>query len=234
MAESAFQIGVRSARALAVPAAFLIAAGIALVVAYYQVPEVTRAFGRIGALKQEYGYAFSFCLNFLLAGVLPWLMRMAIPSLRPARPLPELAFGAFWWGGFAIIVDALYRLLGYLFDNRGWSVVEVIGAKLAVDLVLFMPLFAAPVIALVHVWKEGGYSLAALRAGMRPGWYRRLVLPNLIPNHMVWIPGATLVFLMPADLQLTLSSLIACFWALMCLQIAARTHRREQAARTAA
>lgn len=224
--ESALRIGLRSARALAVPALFLIAGGVALVVSYHTVPAVARAFSRIGSLKAEYGYAFSFALNFLLAGLLPWTFRMALKPLRPARPLPELLFGTLWWGFFAIVVDALYRGLGHLFDHRGWSPVAVVGAKLSVDLVLFMPLVAAPVISLVHLWKDTGYDAAKLREGMRPGWYRRLILPNLIPNHMVWIPGATLVFCMPADLQLTLSSLIACFWALMCLQIAARTQGR--------
>ena len=224
--DNPFQIGFKSARALAVPAVFLIAGGVALVAAYFRVPAVSGAFSHVAALKSEYGYAFSFALNFLLAGVLPWLMRMALPALRPARPLSELLFGAFWWGGFAIVVDALYRGLGALFDGRGWSDWAVIGAKMSVDLILFMPLFAAPVIALAHLWKDAGYDFAKLRAGMGPGWYRRLVLPNLIPNHMVWIPGTLLVFRMPADLQLTLSSLIACFWALMCLQIAARTQGR--------
>lgn len=224
--ESAFRIGVRSARALAVPAAVLIAGGVALVVARRSLPAVAGAFAHLESLKSEYGYAFSFALNFLLAGVAPWLFRMALPALRPARPLPELLFGVLWWGGFAVIVDALYRFLGFLFDDRGWPMWRVIAAKLSADLILFMPLFAAPVIALAHLWKDSGYDFGKLRAGMTPGWYRRLVLPNLIPNHMVWLPGATLVFSMPADLQLTLSSLIACFWALMCLQISARTKGR--------
>ena len=224
--ESALAIGLRSARALAIPAALLIAGGVALVVAYHRVPAVSGAFSHLAELKAEYGYAFSFALNFLLAGVLPWCFRMALPALRPTRPVSELLFGTLWWGGFAIIVDALYRLLGHLFDGRGWSMPATIGAKLSVDLCLFMPLFAAPVIALAHLWKDAGYDFSKLRAGMTPGWYRRLVLPNLIPNHMVWLPGATLVFCMPSDLQLTLSSLIACFWALMCLQIAARTKGR--------
>lgn len=224
--DNAFRIGFKSARALAAPACLLVAAGTALVVAYHQVPAVAGAFSHVAGLKSAYGYAFSFALNFLLAGVLPWAMRMTLPGLRPARPLPELAFGTLWWGGFAIIVDALYRGLGLLFDGRGWPVWRVVASKMSVDLILFMPLFAAPVIALAHLWKDAGYDAAKLRAGMGPGWYRRLVLPNLIPNHMVWIPGTLLVFCMPGDLQLTLSSLIACFWALMCLQIAARTQGR--------
>lgn len=224
--ESAFQIGLRSARALAAPAAILIAGGVALVVAYHRVPAVAGVFAHVAELKAEYGYAFSFALNFLLAGVLPWVFRMTLPGLRPAKPVPELVFGTLWWGGFAVVVDALYRALGHAFDGRGWPVAGVIAAKLAVDLCLFMPLFAAPVISLVHLWKDAGYDFSKLRAGMSAGWYRRLVLPNLIPNHMVWIPGATLVFCMPGHLQLPLSSLIACFWALMCLQISARTQGR--------
>ena len=224
--DSALSIGLRSARALAVPAAILIAGGVALVVSYYHVPAVSGAFAHVAELKAEYGYAFSFLLNFALAGVLPWIFRMSLRALRPEKPLSELLFGTLWWGGFAIVVDALYRLLGHLFDGRGWPASGVIAAKLSVDLCLFMPLFAAPVIALAHLWKDAGYDFGRLRAGMTRGWYRRLVLPNLIPNHMVWLPGATLVFCMPPHLQLTLSSLIACFWALMCLQIAARTKGR--------
>ena len=58
---------------------------------------------------------------------------------------------------------------------------------------------------------------------MGPGWYRRLVLPNLLTNYFVWFPGTLIFYSMPTDLQLVVANCIGCFWALMCARIAAHS-----------
>lgn len=227
------RIGLRSCRELALPAAALLSAGTALVVAYYHVPPVTSALARVGELKRSAGIGFPVFSGMLLSGLVPWLFRMALPALRPARPLAELLFGLLWWAPMIVIVDAFYRLLGHLLDGLGWPVAALVCAKVCLDMFVFTALFASPANALAHLWKDLGFDLRRLRANLRPGWYSRLVLPNLVPNYMVWFPGVTLVYAMPADLQLPMANLIGCFWALMCLQIAANSRSRLAPAETA-
>lgn len=224
--DTPLQIGLRSARALALPAVVLLSAGTGLVVAYYEIPAVTGALSHVADLKARFGYGFSFTLNFVLVGMVPWGFRMLSKSLRPERPLADLLFGSLWWAFVGVVVDVLYRNLGYAFDATGWSAPVIVAVKTFLDMLFFTTLLAAPGNALAHLWKDMDYDFKKLRANMGPGWYRRLVLPNLIPNYMLWVPGVALVFSMPDHLQLALSSIIGCFWALMCLQIAERSRGR--------
>ena len=53
--------------------------------------------------------------------------------------------------------------------------------------------------------------------------FRRMVLPNLLPNWVVWIPVSLVVFSFPFPLQIHVNGLICTFWTLMCLQIGRRT-----------
>lgn len=224
--DSPFRIGVRSAKALAVPAAILLIAGAALVAAYYHIPEVHTAMGRVAALKRGYGVLFVVASSTLLAGLAPWLLRMAIPSLRPEKPATELAFSVGWWVFMLIVVDRFYRFLGYVFDDSGLPFGVIVGVKVLCDMFGFTTFFAAPANALAHLWKDAGFDFGAMRRAMGPGWCARLVLPNLIPNYMVWFPGVALVYAMPSELQIPMANIIGCFWALMCLQVAARTKGR--------
>ena len=50
-----------------------------------------------------------------------------------------------------------------------------------------------------------------------------MVLPNLIPNWIVWIPVSLAVFSFPYALQIHVNGLVCTFWTLMCLQIGRRT-----------
>ena len=223
---SPWQIGLRSARALIAPAALILCAGAALVYGYYRVPAVTGALSHIADWKLRAGWCFAPLTTSLMGGVIPWLLRMAIPALRPARPVGELFFGLVWWGLMGVVIDRFYLGLGTLYDGRGWPVAAVVAAKVLSDMLVFTPAFASPANALSHLWKDQGFDSARLRGAMSAGWYRRLVLPNLVPNFMLWFPGVTLVYAMPSALQLPMSNLIGCFWALMCIQIAANWRGR--------
>lgn len=216
-------IGVCAARSLALPALAIVLAAGALVTAYYLSSSVAGTLQRIADLKSSMGPAFAMASTALLAGVVPLAFRIAIPSLRPAHPGRELAFGIVWWGSMGLVLDHFYGLLATIYDSRGWSIPATVIAKVASDMLLFTPLFASPANAISHLWKDLDFSFEALRARMKGNWYARIVLPNLVPNLVVWIPGVACVYAMPQDLQLPLANLIGCFWALMCLQIASIT-----------
>jgi hypothetical protein len=143
---------------------------------------------------------------------------MAFPSLRPARPALDLLHSFVWWMTMGILVRYFYAFQGWCFGTE--PSVRVVILKVLVDQSLFTVLCGAPFNAISHLWKDSNWDTAKLRASMGPGWYRRLVLPNLLPNFLVWLPGNVIFYSMPAELQLPVANCIGCFWALMCVRIA--------------
>jgi hypothetical protein len=211
----------RAAGDVALPASLVLLAALALVIAYYHLPAVGLALDRLGAISRSGGLAFAAGLTALTAGLIPWLLRMAMPSLRPAHPWKDLLHSLVWWALMGIVVSSFYRLLTAAFGDQ--PSLGVVAVKVLIDSTLFTMLVGSPGNALSHLWKDLGWDLAELRRHLRPGWYRRIVVPNLLPNWVVWIPGAAIFYSLPLDLQLPVANGIGCCWALLCVRIAAHS-----------
>ncbi|BCU76081.1 Mpv17/PMP22 family protein [Luteolibacter sp. LG18] len=213
---SPWRAGWYAARANLIPGLILQAAAILLLVAYSTNPALREVLAHVERLKLAGGFLYSATSAALFCGLLPWVFRMAIPSLRPRSPGSELVFGIAWWAFSGILVDVFYTAQG-----RWWGTdvsFRTIAAKMLIDMGVYTPLWAAPANALIHLWKARGFPLKGRI--FTPGWYRRMVLPNLIPNWMVWIPGVAVVYSLPPMLQVPVANLICCFWALLCISIA--------------
>ncbi|NBV52316.1 MAG: hypothetical protein EBR83_02085 [Verrucomicrobia bacterium] len=126
-----------------------------------------------------------------------------------------------WWGSMGMLITSFYHLQGVWFGNEPSP--RTVLLKVFVDMAGFTIFIGAPFNAISHLWKDCGWDTARLRAAMGPGWYRRLVLPNLLTNYFVWFPGTLIFYSMPMDLQLVVANCIGCFWALMCARIAAHS-----------
>lgn len=218
-----------AARANLVPGLVLQAAAVALLVAYNTNADVRGFFGHVEELKGRWGYGYTVVSAATFCGVIPWVFRMALPSLRPARPVAELAFGILYWGSICVVTDTFYRFQARLWDGicgvEGANFWYVIVAKTACDMLVFTPIVAAPCNAISHLWKDRNFSFSAVRAALRGRWYRNIVMPSLVPNWMVWTPGIAVTYSLPALLQLPMANLIGCFWALLCITIAAKTKK---------
>jgi hypothetical protein len=149
---------------------------------------------------------------------------MALPALRPNRPFAELAFGFFYWGAICCTADWFYRFQATVWGDV--TAAHVVAVKTVCDMLVFTPFFAAPCNSISHLWKERDFSFADTRNALRGKWYRNVVLPNLVPNWMLWTPGIAITYCLPGALQLPMANLIGCFWALLCLTIANKTISR--------
>ena len=218
VSESPWAAGVKAARDNALPSLFILVAATALVVSYYYIPSIKGWLNVIGVLNDRNPTAFAMLCTGFTAGFIPWCFRMAFPGLRPARPALDLLHSVLWWMFLGVLVRYFYALQGCLFGVE--PSVEVVVKKVLVDQLGFTVFCGAPFNAISHLWKDSNWNTAKLRAAMGPGWYRRLVLPNLLPNFLVWFPGNVLFYSMPANLQLPVANCIGCFWALMCVRIA--------------
>lgn len=222
--DSPWIAGRRAAVEVAAPASIVLLAALALVVSYYHVPVVTGLLNQVGEFRIAGGYFFAAWLTAITSGFLPWLLRMFLPSLRPAHPIRDLIHSIVWWGFMGVVVSAFYEGLAWIFGSVPTP--GVVFAKMACDMIGFTILIGAPGNAISHLWKDLGWDLKAFRAALRPGWYRRIVVPNLLPNWVVWGPGTAIFYSLPVELQLPVANAIGTCWALMCVRIAA--HSRER------
>ena len=176
---------------------------------------------RIGALNTRSPLLFAALWSSFSAGLVPWCFRMAFPRIRPLHPLPDLVHCLIWWALMGMLISGFYSLQARWFGEE--VTLRAVSLKVAVDMLGFTVFIGAPLQAISHLWKDYGWDTARLRAAMGPGWYRRLVLPNLLPNYCVWLPGTFIFYSLPTSLQLVVANCIGCFWALMCARIAAHS-----------
>jgi hypothetical protein len=217
-AVSPWTAGLKAARDNFWPSVLILVSATVLVVSYYHAPVVTTWLNCIGDINRQYPSGFAFWCTAVTAGLIPWCFRMLWPALRPHHPFRDLFHSFFWWAFMGIIVRYFYALQSLCFGAE--VSVETVVKKVLFDQLVFTVFCGAPFNAISHFWKDADWDLSRLRAAMAPGWYRRLVLPNLLPNYLVWLPGTLLFYSMPAELQLPVANCIGCFWALMCVRIA--------------
>jgi hypothetical protein len=76
-------------------------------------------------------------------------------------------------------------------------------------------MLSAPIQVLCFLWKDGGFSIAAMRAALarRSLWQRTLVV--IFSTWVVWIPAVTIIYALPGALQIPLFNLVLCFWCLL-------------------
>ncbi len=218
---TAWQIGVRAARANAVPGLILQAAALAVVVSYYGSPSFQGWLQHVANVQDRYGIVFSVLMRVVFSGMVPAIFCALTPGLRMRRPWTALLFGMSWWAFMGVNVHLFYALQARLWGAQ--ADVATVLLKTATDMLLFSPFYASLMVAVAHLWQDQNYSFHATRLQLGPGWYRRIVLPNQVPGWAFWIPSVMILYSLPTALQMPMSSLLGCFWSLMCLQIALRT-----------
>ncbi len=195
------------------PGAILWAFGTAVVVGYYFWPAFAEVLSRIGAFKQRHGLMYSIPALAIFAGLIPFGLQVLQRDRRKDFSPAYLAFLLAFWGWKGAEVDLLYRGQAAVFGDN--SAPTTVLLKVLVDQFVYVPLWAAPTMALCYLWANRGYRRAPLREALRGRWYRRVVVPILIPNWLVWIPAVSLIYMLPEALQFVAQNLVACLFACM-------------------
>ena len=221
METNSWKIGLKAARANLIPGLVLQGAAFGLLAAYCWLPPVREALGVVSQWQTRYGIPFSLGSYLFFCGVVPYLFCLAIPALRPKEPAKALLFALGFWSLMGLILPQFYAFQIFLYGNA--ADVRTLALKIATDQFGYTAFFASPCVALAHLWKDRGYRWSSFRPLLGKGWYRRLVIPNLVMNWAIWIPSLCVIYSLPAALQAHVAGLIGGFWALMSLQIAANT-----------
>ena len=216
-----WKIGLKAARANLIPGLILQGAAFGLLAAYTYLPPVREAMELVSQWQTRYGVPFSLCSFLFFCGIVPFLFCLALPALRPKEPGKALLFALGFWGIMGLILPQFYAFLILLYGNE--ADLKTLALKLVTDQFGYTAFFASPAVALSHLWKDRGYRWSGLAPLLGKGWYRRLVVPNLVMNWTIWFPSLCVIYSLPATLQAHVAGLIGGFWALMSLQIAAHT-----------
>jgi hypothetical protein len=212
--EPPWRVGLKSARRLTLPGAVLVSAAAMVVTSYYHVPAVRAWLDGVAEFRVHWGWAYAAVAQALFAGLIPFLYLHFHPATRAIHPARHGVFFVLFWAYKGLEVDAFYRGQALLFGD-GPELATIL-PKVAVDQLVYNPLFAAPIAVLVYAWKDAGYRWAAPLADLRaPRWYYRRVLPVMIAVWAVWVPAVSCIYALPLALQLPLCSLVNCFWVIL-------------------
>lgn len=203
----------RAAGANLRPGLALQVVALAIVVGYYRSDVVRGALDVLGAWKTAYGYGFSAVSTIIAGGVIPYLYLTLSGKIERGRHGTEIAFLLGFWLWRGLEVDLLYRLQAEWFGAE--PTVTTVLQKMLVDQFVYNPFWIAPMQTLLMSLKEEQFSLDGVRRRfLRVPFGERMML-MLVSNWVVWIPAVTIVYCLPAPLQLPLSNVVICFWALM-------------------
>jgi len=216
---SPFQAGKAALRRFWRPFVLIQGAAVLLVVAYRASEGVRAACDTAAAAKARGGLVFAAFTGALAGGWLPELAKaIADPKARQARERwGGIAFNTAFFAVNGVVVDGLYRLESHLFGWQG--TVGTVAAKVAFDQLVFSPTWLLFIVAL-FTWRQNGFSVARTWPLLADRFYRRRVLPLLLPNWCFWVPMVTIVYALPAPLQFLLFVLLLAAWSLIMVFIA--------------
>lgn len=219
--EPPWRTGVAAARRLTLPGCVLVAAAAMVVTSYYHFPAVHARLDEVAAFRVRWGLAYGAVAQALFAGLIPFLYLHFHPATRASHPAQHGVFFVVFWAYKGFEVDVFYRLQALMFGD-GPELASIL-PKVAVDQLVYNPLFAAPIAVFVYAWKDAGWRWAEPLADLRtPRWYYRRVLPVMIAVWAVWVPAVSCVYALPLALQLPLCSLVNCFWVILFSLMTAR------------
>lgn len=170
---------------------------------------------QVADLKKEVGYLFAFVSYVLSAAILPELLRIGI--FQKGRPthqnLTNFLTSAPAWGAMGILVDSFYRLQALWFGTG--NDIGTVLTKVVVDQFIFSPFVGNALMIGYFAWRDSGFRRSALRKIFNRDFFPERIFPVQVAGWCIWIPGVSLVYFMPSELQIPVASLIQAFWVLV-------------------
>ncbi len=214
----ALEAGISAAKKNAMPGLFLWFIASAIALGYFFLPPVTNVFKSLGELKSRGGYLYSAISTAIFGGVLPFLYssiraRLKKESAWNVKTWQAALFLLAFWAWKGVEVDALYRLQSYIFGEG--ATFSVLAPKVLSDQFIYNPLWAGWTQVLVYWFLDMGFKPSRKeRQEFRQTFGQRLIT-ILFSTWGVWLPMVTIIYSMPADLQIPLFNIVLCFWGLI-------------------
>jgi hypothetical protein len=210
---SAWRQNLAAARANLGPALVLQASALALVLAYYYHPPTHGILDLLATFKARWGLLYSAAATALCGGAIPFLYMRLNPRTRSATPRSHAPFYLAFWAYKGMEVDLFYRFQGWLFGNQASA--PVIAKKVFLDEFGYTVFWALPTAILFFYWKDTGFDSARMRTLDVLGFWKANLPKVLIGAWCVWLPAVTVIYSLPASLQIPLFNIVLCFYALL-------------------
>ncbi|MBR4170850.1 MAG: hypothetical protein IKR48_04305 [Kiritimatiellae bacterium] len=217
----AYRIGIESARANFVPGILLQAVALALVWAYYSIAPFNSFLETLSKNPLLVGPGGAFVSRAFFGGILPGIIMVSFPTLRPRFPLRTILAMTLYWGGMGVVVYGLYVLQARMFGEENG--LGVLLAKTAFDQFVYTVFFASILNSFFNFALSRDLSPKRIRADWPVSFLRQIWIPNLLANWVVWCPAMFLIYIFPFPLQIHISGLVGCFWTMLCIQIGLRS-----------
>ena len=207
--------GVLAARENLVPMLILEGAMAALVAAYYSWSPGAVALAHFAAWQQAGGVLAAACATALAGGL---LSEVSVVYLQhggrwTGRHVENAGFkfGLFFVTGG--MVYEFYRLQAVWFGHgTAWSVLV---PKILVDQFAYTVIFSVPFQTIMRRWQVLRFSWDRLARELDGRFVTERILPVLVTSWMFWLPGVTLIYSMPSDLQTPLFIFATASWGLL-------------------
>ena len=206
-----------AAKANLVPAAFLWATAIAIIVLYSFVPSVKEALDKLADFKSRHSYTFAGISTPIFAVLLPLsiqrLARMLGPKSIEPEPLLNVPLLVGFWAYRGAEINALYDLQAWAWGegNAWWQLT----LKVLIDQGGYVMCWAIPTMIVLFVFKDYGYSICRARAELGRHWFRNRCVPMFFVNWMVWLPAVVVIYSLPVGLQLPVMNINVCLFMLL-------------------
>jgi hypothetical protein len=207
--------GIKAVRAHWAPFLLIQAVAAAIVIAYYQSPALREIAETPAAWKQRYGFLFSFIGGFVAGGLVAELAKVLTGKVKrfDREWFGLVMFTGIGYGITGIQVDILYWAQAQIFGNgTDW---RTLLTKTVADMGLFATLVSIPFMVSLFEWRRHGFRFSGLLGEWQNSFYRRKVMPGLVPCWAFWIPFLFCTYALPLKLQLTFAFMGEAAWSVL-------------------
>lgn len=197
-----------------------------LVGTYYFVPAAHEPFETVARWKVGGGFFFSAISTALAAGLIPWVIDRARGTSTARYPYFDGLFACSIWAYRGAEIDAFYRGQAWLFGSG--HDVGTIACKVALDMLVYAPLWAQPTMVAMYDLRKYDFDVAAVRRHWSWRGFVQQVALIQTSGWIVWIPTVCIVYSLPSALQFPLFAIMVCFWSLLLVALTEKTAARAQ------
>lgn len=196
-----------------VPALLVQSFAATLVGLYFLAPDLRPLFEFIGAMKARYNPGFAIISTAFFGGLIPWLVLLHRGRIPAGQRTQQFFFYLGFWALQGAVVNTLYSgLHAWLGPNDS---LRTLLTKVVIDQGPFNLLWGTPGSLFLMGWKDAGFSWSRFRTMNPPRVLAHRYLTIQVSAWVVWIPAVTMIYSLPADLQIPLFNLVVCFFSLL-------------------
>lgn len=195
-----------------------------IVLSYYFVPAFQSLLGNIAEWKQKGGYLFSAVSTALFGGLFPLMIQLWFE--RERLRLDHMKTGLFivgFWAYRGVEVDLFYRFQAFWHgDNHAFLTIL---KKTMTDQFVYAPFWSILIVTLGILFKECGLSFRKTRSQLNRSFITVTYPSIVISTWLLWIPAVSVIYALPALLQIPMMNLVVCFYSILLLYM---THHRNE------